>query len=145
MTTTSFDSHEESPGGSSESDDSVVVLNNGQLAAALTSWGRQIRAYRTARRLSVRELAHRAGVSKTRVSDIETGKHPNPSLATLLRIQAALGITSLEAVLGDTPSMQLIHGAAQRPAANAAATIITFAREPGFTEEATDAEMGTDQ
>ncbi len=54
--------------------------------------GQRLRAYREARRLSLRELARRLGISPSAVSQIETGKS-RPSVSTLYAIVTELGIS----------------------------------------------------
>ncbi len=54
--------------------------------------GEKVRALRTARRLTINELASRAGISMGIISQIERGRS-NPSIATLKSIRDALGVT----------------------------------------------------
>ena len=56
------------------------------------SLGRTVKQLRNARKLSVRDLAAKAGVSKTTVNEIETGKELNPTRGTLTGIAAALSV-----------------------------------------------------
>ena len=53
--------------------------------------GAFIRARRTAARLSLRELAQRANVSKAYLSQVERGQH-EPSLTVLMAIADGLGV-----------------------------------------------------
>jgi transcriptional regulator with XRE-family HTH domain len=69
-------------------------------SGALTeSIGRSVRALRTARSLSLGDLARAAGLSRTILSRIESGGG-NPSIETLWRIARALGVP-LGALLDD--------------------------------------------
>jgi len=63
--------------------------------------GREVRARRLAAKLSVAELARRAGVSAPFVSQLESGRS-SVSLGTLYRIASALGCTA-NALLGSGP------------------------------------------
>lgn len=49
--------------------------------------------------LSQREVASRMGISQTAFSRME--RNPNPTLKTLKKIQGALGLKSVKALLGD--------------------------------------------
>jgi transcriptional regulator with XRE-family HTH domain len=53
--------------------------------------GQRLRMIRRERKLSVNELAARAGVSASLVSQIERGR-ANPSIKTLVRLRSALGV-----------------------------------------------------
>jgi transcriptional regulator with XRE-family HTH domain len=70
---------------------------------------RSVRAHRQAAGLSLSALAARSGVSKASLSTIEAGT-ANPSLETLWRLAAALGL-SLGALLGEDepPRIRLIR------------------------------------
>jgi len=65
------------------------------------SLGRQLRAARTAKKLSMRALAAAADISQPFLSQIESG-HTMPSIATLFRLAKVLGI-SPSALLPATP------------------------------------------
>jgi transcriptional regulator with XRE-family HTH domain len=62
--------------------------------------GERLRAARTARRLSLRELAGRLGVSPSLISQIETGR-ANPSVSTLYAIAAELDVSLDELLFND--------------------------------------------
>jgi transcriptional regulator with XRE-family HTH domain len=62
--------------------------------------GERLRAARTARRLSLRELAGRLGVSPSLISQIETGRS-NPSVSTLYAIAAELDVSLDELLFND--------------------------------------------
>lgn len=68
-------------------------------ASALEAFGRRLRAERQARHLTQEELAHRAGISRVHVQQLESGwsdrakRSPaNPKLDTLLALASQLGI-----------------------------------------------------
>jgi len=65
--------------------------------------GERLRAARTARRLSLRELAGRLGVSPSLISQIETGRS-NPSVSTLYAIAAELDVSIDEMLFSDRRS-----------------------------------------
>ena len=54
--------------------------------------GHKVRTLRSERRMSIADLATKAGVSAGIISQIERGKS-NPSMKTLQRIRAALGVS----------------------------------------------------
>ena len=62
--------------------------------------GERLRAARSARRLSLRELAGRLGVSASLISQIETGR-ANPSVSTLYAIAAELDVSLDELLFND--------------------------------------------
>src|SRR5437773_6208205 len=62
--------------------------------------GERLRAARSARRLSLRELAGRLGVSASMISQIETGR-ANPSVSTLYAIAAELDVSLDELLFND--------------------------------------------
>jgi transcriptional regulator with XRE-family HTH domain len=62
--------------------------------------GERLRAARTARRLSLRELAGRLGVSPSLISQIETGR-ANPSVSTLYAIATELDVSLDELLFND--------------------------------------------
>lgn len=61
--------------------------------------GARIRALRTAKEITLPDLAEKAGLSKGLLSKIETDENSNPSLSTLLKISEALETTVAE-ILG---------------------------------------------
>lgn len=83
----------------------------------LTSWGTNLRRIRRAQGLTLEQLATTAGISKSRLSQIESGTNDNVSLQHLLGLQHALKLDTLEALLGDTPSAHLanVRGGSRRP------------------------------
>ena len=54
--------------------------------------GRAIKAYRTALGISQEELAHRAGLHRTYVSDLERGAR-NPSIESIEKLAQALQVS----------------------------------------------------
>lgn len=76
---------------------------------------RSVRAHRLARGLSLGELARRSGLSKTSLSNLESGVG-NPSLETLWRLAHALDV-SLGALLGETdpPRMFVVRAGGGTP------------------------------
>lgn len=56
-----------------------------------TQFGRILRGLRRARNLTQEELAHRAGMDVTYLSDLERGRW-NPSLAMLIDLAHGLGV-----------------------------------------------------
>ncbi len=61
-----------------------------------TALGAWIRANRMEQRLSQRELASRSGLSRSYVCDIERGRGVHPSVETLDKLAAALGMARLD-------------------------------------------------
>jgi transcriptional regulator with XRE-family HTH domain len=65
--------------------------------------GERVRAIRSLRRLTLREVAEAAGVSESFVSQLERGRS-NASVATLQRLAAALGIEISDLFAGEPQS-----------------------------------------
>ena len=59
--------------------------------------------------ISQRELARRTGLSAGTIGQIEQGRH-EPRLGTLLALRGALGLGSIEELLGPMPSTALDSG-----------------------------------
>jgi transcriptional regulator with XRE-family HTH domain len=55
---------------------------------------------REEQRMSIRRLAKSAGMSQETLRQLESDPQANPRLDTLLRLQQALGLASLEQLLG---------------------------------------------
>jgi DNA-binding Xre family transcriptional regulator len=70
-------------------------------------WGKHLVVLRTGRGWTLRELADKSGVSRSRLSQVERGVNTNLSLENLLALQRSLGLDSIEALLGDMPSASL--------------------------------------
>lgn len=66
--------------------------------------GERIRALRERRGLTLRDLESLSGVGRSRLSQIESAAAPNPSLSTLLALQDAFQLDTIESLLGDLPS-----------------------------------------
>ena len=64
-----------------------------------TQFGRILRDLRTARDLTQEELAYRAGMDVTYLSDLERGRW-NPSLAMLVDLARGLGLHPSELIKG---------------------------------------------
>jgi len=79
--------------------------------------GERLRAARTARRLSLRTLAGRLGVSPSLISQIETGRS-NPSVSTLYAIVSELDISLDDLLFNDRRPVEAVVA---RPPAEAAA------------------------
>lgn len=69
--------------------------------------GDRLRALREQKGLSLRELASRTSLSASRLQQLERDPAANPSLRTLLALQNAYGLDSIEALLGPLPSSVL--------------------------------------
>jgi transcriptional regulator with XRE-family HTH domain/quercetin dioxygenase-like cupin family protein len=67
--------------------------------------GERLRAARSARRLSLRELAGRLGVSPSLISQIETGR-ANPSVSTLYAIATELDVSLDELLFNDRRGLE---------------------------------------
>ena len=73
--------------------------------------GERLREARTARRLSLRKLAERLGVSPSLISQIETGR-AEPSVSTLYAIAAELDVSLDEPLFNDRRAAE---GGLRRP------------------------------
>lgn len=82
--------------------------------------GERLRAARQARHLSLRELAHRLGVSASLISQIETGR-ANPSVSTLYAIVGELDVSLDELLFNDRRPIE--PGPAAQPSAAAGTAI----------------------
>lgn len=67
------------------------------------STGSQIRKFRKELKLTQQELADRAGVGRTYVSDLE-GDRYSPSIETIKKMAAALNVPE-QALIGDNPEL----------------------------------------
>ncbi len=72
--------------------------------------GEHLREARRTRRLSLRDLAERLGVSPSLISQIETGR-ANPSVSTLYAIAAELDVSLDELLFSDRVSVSSSHAA----------------------------------
>ena len=66
--------------------------------------------------ISQRELARRTGLSPRTIGQIEQGKH-EPRLGTMLALRRALGVASIEELIGPMPSTVLESMGEDVPAA----------------------------
>lgn len=64
--------------------------------------GKRIQHYRKQKRISLTELANRAGVAKSYLSSIERNIQKNPSIEFLNKIAAVLGV-EVEVLIHDVP------------------------------------------
>jgi transcriptional regulator with XRE-family HTH domain len=74
--------------------------------------GGRLRLIREARGLKVRQLARLAKVDHQVILNLEAGRTDNPMLKTLLALQRALGLSSIELLLGgqlDQPSWEMAN------------------------------------
>jgi XRE family transcriptional regulator, master regulator for biofilm formation len=69
--------------------------------------GERVKKYRQEKRMSMTELADKAGVAKSYLSSIERNLQQNPSIQFLEKVSAALGIP-MDALLHDQPEDQNI-------------------------------------
>lgn len=72
-------------------------------ARQLARLGERLRELRT---VPQRKLARQTGLSPGTISQIEQGRH-EPRLGTLLALRGALGVGSIEELLGPMPSTML--------------------------------------
>lgn len=77
---------------------SEVLLSPDEHAAWLQEAGRRFRFYRQRAKLSIRKLAAVSGVSRPTIQALEAGRSM-PRVATLIRLQAPLGMTGLASKL----------------------------------------------
>jgi transcriptional regulator with XRE-family HTH domain len=71
--------------------------------------GANIRVLRELKGLKHSELALKAGVDRTYLYELEGSDHVNPTLDTLLRLQGALGLASLELLLEGLPNFASVR------------------------------------
>ncbi|MFC7786719.1 helix-turn-helix domain-containing protein [Rossellomorea sp. GCM10028870] len=69
--------------------------------------GERVKKYRQEKRMSMTELAEKAGVAKSYLSSIERNLQQNPSIQFLEKVSAALGIP-MDALLHDQSENQNI-------------------------------------
>ena len=68
---------------------------------------------RALRKLSLREVADRAGISKSHIWELEQGRSPNPTIATAVALCRALGV-SLDYLTGLSSTLPDLHPEALR-------------------------------
>jgi len=81
-------------------------------AKELHAVARNVRRFRQTRDWSLAELAERAGMAPSYISNLENGKVPNPSLDALGAIATALGSSLRELLIsdGDSPNLADFQG-----------------------------------
>jgi transcriptional regulator with XRE-family HTH domain len=80
------------------------------LNAVTAAVARNVRSLRQARGWTLAALAARSGLSKGMVVELEQGR-TNPSIATLCRLAAALGVGLVQLLdLGDEPELRIVTG-----------------------------------
>lgn len=89
--------------------------------------GIRLTALREARDLTLQDVANRAGLSKTRVWEIEQGRAKNPTIDTAIRLAKALGV-SLDDLTGIASSDVQLHPEALRIACEIDALLRTAGR-----------------
>ena len=67
----------------------------------LTQLGARLRALRQRARLTQAELAHRAGLHRGTIADVERGRRSNIWFSTARRLATALGLESPQPLLSD--------------------------------------------
>lgn len=87
-------------------------MNEPAVALSTARFAGRLKQLRQARKLSGRGLSAKAGLGAHAVSDLERGREPG--LGTLLALQAALNLASIEDLLGevapaDLPSRSLAN------------------------------------
>jgi ribosome-binding protein aMBF1 (putative translation factor) len=90
------------------SPDIQVPLSQQRLAEARREFGTRLRLLREQRAWSQDDAGRRAGMSQTEWSRVERAE-TNPSMTTLLRMQHALGVDSIESMFGEQPSRQIVR------------------------------------
>jgi transcriptional regulator with XRE-family HTH domain len=88
--------------------DKPEPLSAAAVAKARTEFGHRLEQLRREHSWTQLEAGERAGLSQTEWSRVERAL-TNPSLTTLLRMQHALDLDSVEALLGDPPSRRIVR------------------------------------
>src|SRR6266849_9775242 len=83
------------------------------MAATELQLGPRIRTLRHARRITLRELAERAGVTESFLSQVER-EVASPSIASVQRIARALGLTIAELFADEPASGRVVRREARR-------------------------------
>jgi DNA-binding XRE family transcriptional regulator len=94
--------------------DSTLNAGRGLPEVITIAIARRLRELRAERQLSQRESARKMGISQAALSQLEAGAKL-PSLATLLKIQIAYDLGSLEQIFGDLPSQILTRRPRESP------------------------------
>ena len=69
--------------------------------------GERVKKYRQEKRMSMTELADKAGVAKSYLSSIERNLQKNPSIQFLEKVSSALGIP-MDSLLHDEPEVHSV-------------------------------------
>jgi transcriptional regulator with XRE-family HTH domain len=69
--------------------------------------GNRLRAVRNQRGLTQEKAAVDAGITRSRLAQLEKSRFPNPTLNTLLRLMTTYELRSVEELLGPVPSAML--------------------------------------
>lgn len=69
--------------------------------------GERLRGFRIRSRLSQEQAGVYAGLTRKSIARLEAARFPNPHLSTLLRLMTTYDVSSLEELLGTTPSARL--------------------------------------
>lgn len=77
--------------------------------------GGQVARLRKSKGIAALAFANETGMSRGTVYKLESGGIENPSLGTLLSIQSALGLASLEELFGALPSRSWLESNRPRP------------------------------
>jgi transcriptional regulator with XRE-family HTH domain len=83
-------------------------LSDDALQRAREQFGHRLRALREQRAWSQGDAGRKSGVSQGEWSRVERAE-TNPSMTTLLRIQHALDLDSVEMLFGDPPSRRILR------------------------------------
>ena len=75
----------------------LVVMNNLRNQETLNKFGEKLKTFRTAKGLTLEQLAFEADIEFSQVHRVEKGKI-NPTLTTLIALAKGLGITLAELV-----------------------------------------------
>jgi transcriptional regulator with XRE-family HTH domain len=86
------------------SDDPSIIQNSSSTARIVTLVGDNVRRLRERAGLSLRELASRAEVSTSTLSNLESGTG-NPGVETLVHISGALGVPFSELIVAHEPDV----------------------------------------
>lgn len=68
--------------------------------------GERIKTFRTEQKMSISELAEKAGVAKSYLSSIERNKQTNPSIQFIEKVSEALGV-SVNELLYDAAKVEI--------------------------------------
>lgn len=84
------------------------TLSVQSLTKAREEFGTRLRTLREQKGWSQDDAGRYAGISQTEWSRVERAE-TNPSMTTLLRMQHALGVDSIETLFGEEPSRRLLR------------------------------------